>query len=361
MPRSASRVLMNIIPGTLRPILLGLAAALLATFAAAQPAPPAGPSPTHANIAYAPADPTGSKGHLLDLYVPAGAKGPVPVVIYTAGSAWFGDTGKDWAGWLVPELGKAGFAVAGVSIRSSAQTQFPGQLHDIKAAIRWLRVHGAHYGIDGRRIAIIGDSSGGWTSAMAAMTGDVPELEGTIGETGVSSAVQAAVAFYPPTRLTEMDAWALKPCTPGLGVMRAGMGGGFCHDDADSPESRLIGCAIQTCRDKTLLADPTRYISAADPPIMILHGESDPLVPHAQGELLYQALNKACHDAVFISLPLAGHGPAPRFLTDDALGAGASLRSTAAKDCKVNPPVLAQPEFATLIAFLHDAFGRITP
>ena len=343
-------------------ILFGLLYLALPAFLAAQPAPlPSGPTPSEANIAYAPADPAGSKGHLLDLYLPASAKSLVPVVIYTAGSAWFADTGKDPAGWIVAPLNQAGFAVAGVSVRSSAQAQFPAQLHDIKAAIRWLRMHGAQHGIDGSRIAIIGDSSGGWTSAMAAVTGDVPELEGTIGETGVSSAVQAAIAFYPPTRLTEMDTWALKPCTPGLGVMRAGLGGGFCHDDADSPESRLIGCAIQTCKDKTLLADPTRYISAKDPPIMILHGESDPLVPHAQGELLYQALNKACHDAVFISLPLAGHGPAPAFLTDDKVRDGATLRTTAAAGCKVSPPVLAKPGFGTVVAFLTSAFDRAAP
>jgi acetyl esterase/lipase len=335
--------------------------------ASSQPfTPPPGPKPTHADLAYAPSGPADGKGHLLDLHIPADARKPVPVVIYTAGSAWMADTGKDWAGWLVAPLQRAGFAVAGVSIRSSAQTRFPGQLHDIKAAIRWLRVHGARFGIDGSRIAIIGDSSGGWTAAMAAVTGDAPELEGSLGATGVSSAVQAAVAFYPPTRLTEMDIWALKPCTPGLGVMRAGMGGGFCHDDADSPESRLIGCAIQTCREKTLLADPTRYISAKDPPIMILHGESDPLVPHAQGELLYQALNKACHDAVFISLPLAGHGPAPMFLTDDTARSGATTRSTASPatasaECKVSPPALAQPGFDTVIAFLTKAFNRGAP
>jgi len=320
--------------------------------------PPPGPPPTHANIPYASAEPANGKGHLLDLYLPAAAPKPVPVVIWTGGSAWMLDNGKDFAGWIAPRLTKAGFAVAGVSVRSSFQTVFPGQLHDIKAAIRWLRANGAKYGIDGTRIAVMGDSSGGWAAAMAAVTGDVPELEGTIGTTGVSSAVQAAVAFYPPTRLTEMDAWAAKPCTPGLGVMAAGMGGGFCHDDADSPESRLIGCAIQSCKDKALLADPTRYISAADPPIMIFHGESDPLVPHAQGELLYQALNKACHEAVFVSLPRAGHGPAPAFLEDDRLRAGATIRSTSRDKCAVSTPDLYTPDMNGLIHFLQRAFDQ---
>jgi len=341
---------------------LGCLLMLVPALAAAQSAPPPfaappGPRPSYASIAYAPADPADSKGHLLDLYLPADAKGPVPVVIWTGGSAWMMDNGKDFAGWLVAPLNRAGFAVAGVSVRSSAQTIFPGQLYDSKAAVRWLRANATRYGLDAGRIAIMGDSSGGWVAAMTAVTGDVPELEGTIGTTGVSSAVQAAIAFYPPTRVTQMDAWALKPCTPGLGVMRAGMNGGFCHDDASSPESRLIGCAIQSCPDKALRADPTRYISAEDPPIMILHGESDPLVPHAQGELLYQALNKACHDAVFVSLPRAAHGPAPRFLTNPALQAGATVRSTARKGCVTKSPDLATPDMAMVLDFLRDTLS----
>ena len=64
-----------------------------------------------------------------------------------------------------------------------------------------------------------------------------------------------------------------------------------------------MGCAIQTCPDKVQAANPLRYVTAADPPMMILHGGSDPLVPHNQGEQLYMALNKACLESVFISLP----------------------------------------------------------
>ena len=105
-----------------------------------------------------------------------------------------------------------------------------------------------------------------------------------------------------------------------------------------SPESRLVGCAIQTCPDKVQAANPLRYVTAADPPMMILHGGSDPLVPHNQGEQLYMALNKACLDAVFISLPKAGHGPWNGFLTDDAIREAATMRSTSAAGCTVANP-----------------------
>jgi len=102
------------------------------------------------------------------------------------------DTGKRGAGALALRLNSAGYAVAGVSIRSSSQVRFPGQLHDIKAAVRWLRTNAARYNFDADQIAIMGDSSGGWTAAMAAVTGDAPEMEGSVGTTGVSSKVQAA-------------------------------------------------------------------------------------------------------------------------------------------------------------------------
>jgi len=101
--------------------LLAFALLLIATPAMAQmppPGPPPGPPPTQANIAYAPAEPAGSQGHLLDLYLPQNIKAPVPVVIWTGGSAWMADNGKITAGWLVPALNRAGYAVAGVSIRS---------------------------------------------------------------------------------------------------------------------------------------------------------------------------------------------------------------------------------------------------
>src|ERR1035441_10398255 len=102
---------------------------------------------TYANIDYASPEPASSNGHKLDLYIPAGAAQPLPVMIWTAGSAWSADTGKNGAGIVASQLNPAGYAVAGVSIRSSAQAKFPGQVHDIKAAIRWLRADAAKYSL----------------------------------------------------------------------------------------------------------------------------------------------------------------------------------------------------------------------
>jgi acetyl esterase/lipase len=333
--------------------LLAVAGAPFTGFAQRQATQPNAPSPTVADIDYAPPEPATSKGHKLDLYIPVGARTPMPVVIWTAGSAWMSDMGKSRADVIAAQLLPLGYVVAGVSIRSSSQAKFPAQLHDIKAAIRWLRANAAKYQLDPDHIGLIGDSSGGWTTVMAALTGDSPELEGSIGVTQGSSRIQAAIAFYPPTDFLSMDAWAPRKCgSASRGAVGApNVNAGFCHDDQGSPESRLVGCAIQTCPEKVHAADPTRYITAGDPPVMIFHGDSDPLVPHNQGERLYMALNKACASAVFISLPKAGHGPVTGFLTDDALREAATTRSTSADGCTVTNPVPYRPTWKTVTDF----------
>jgi acetyl esterase/lipase len=311
---------------------------------------PQGPPPTQADIEYAPAEPSTSSGHTLDIYMPANTSRPVPVAIWTGGSAWLADTGKRLAGGVAVQLNPAGYAVAGVSIRSSSQVKFPGQLHDIKAAIRFLRANATRYGLDPDHIAIIGDSSGGWTSAIAALTGDAPEVEGAVGTTGVSSAVQAAVAFYPPTNFLEMDRYMVRKCE-----------GAGCHDSEQSPESRLVGCAIQTCPEKVRAATPMTYITPADPPLLILHGNSDQLVPHNQGEQLYMALNKACKDAIFISVPKAPHGNWNGFLTNDALREAATMRSTSSAGCQVVNPTPYTPSWKTVTDFLDKYMKVIQP
>ncbi len=294
-------------------------------------------TPTHANLSYASSDP----GHLLDLYLPASPT-PLPLVIWTGGSAWRATNGKLRAPLIASQLNPAGYAVAGVSIRSTAQVKFPGQLHDIKAAIRWLRANASRYNIDPNRIAILGDSSGGWTSAMAALTANHPQLEGSLGNATQSSAVQAAIAFYPPTNFLDMDRWALKPCAAK-----------DCHDGPHSPESDLVGCPIQTCPEKVRAANPVTYVTASAPPLLILHGGSDPLVPHHQGEQLYMALNKVCATATFISLPKAGHGPVAQFLTNDSLREAATRRSTTSQNCAISNPTPYHPSWQTLLDFLQ--------
>lgn len=321
------------------------------------PRPPArlpGPLPTHADKVYVAGVPA-TDPRKLDLYLPPSDGKAHPVVIFTHGSAWLANNGRDDAQVLAEVLNPLGYAVAGVAVRTSAQARFPGQVFDIKAAVRWLRAHAREYALDGARVGIVGESSGGWTAAMAALTGDFGPFEGRLGNPKESSRVQAAIAYYPPTDFTQMDAWALEPCRP---QAKTPWERAFCHSAAMSPEARLLGCAPVACPDKAQFANPVRFISPDDPPLMVIHGAADAIVPHAQGEMLYHALARACRTATFVNLPVAGHGPWHGMLTDPKLTYGATIQQTTPADCGATAPVPVAMGWPVLIEFLNAHLKR---
>lgn len=240
----------------------------------------------------------------LDLYQPERLDAPAPLVIWSAGSGWLRDNGRGSARLIAQEFTGWGYAVAGVSVRSSAQATFPGQLHDIKAAIRWLRSHAGELHLDAGRFACMGDSSGGWVAVMAALTAGLPACEGEEGVTGVDSGVRAAVAFYPPTQFLVMD----EQMTPeALASFNEAFGLTDGHNDPLSPESRLIGGPIGHHPDAVLAASPITYATRSDMPVLLVHGQADGLVPHDQSLLLYRALRANGATATFFSIPKVGH------------------------------------------------------
>lgn len=181
----------------------------------------------------------------------------------------------------------------GVSVgyRLSGEAIWPAQIHDCKAAIRWLRAHAKQYNLDPDKIGVTGTSAGGHLVAMLGTAGDVPELEGDIGDHRTErSGVTCVVDQYGPTDLLAM-------------------GGG--HDRANSPESKLVGGALQEHKQAARQASPISYVSRDDPPFLFLHGTKDPAVPFQQSELLHQALRKAGVASVLAPVEGAGHGGFP--------------------------------------------------
>ena len=241
-------------------------------------------------------------GHRLDIFLPDSGDGPFPIIVCVAGSAWFGNNTKNRAYQIGQSLRQKGFAIVATNHRSSREAEFPAQINDIKAVIRFLRAVASEYQLDTRFIGITGDSSGGHLSAMMGTSGNTDSytigntslsIEGSLGiYHGFSSSVDAVVDWYGPSDFQSMDS----------------CGSSFSHNAIESPESILVGGPIQENSEMCALANPVTYIDNNDPPFLILHGDADPLVPHCQSIILHRALKSKGVQSELIIVPDGGHG-----------------------------------------------------
>jgi len=248
--------------------------------------------PQYADVAYA----TASATQKLDVYLPQG-NGPFPLIIAIhAGGFMVGDK-KQVDG--VDQLLAQGYAVASINYRLSAEAKAPAQIQDAKAAVRFLRAHAQEYKLNTQKFGAWGASAGGNLVAMLGTSCGVAALEGAdLGNADQSSCVQAVVDWFGPTDFLQMDQQFTGTSCP------------VNHNDASSPESQLIGAAIQTKPELAKAANPITYVSAKAPPFFIQHGTADCNVPPQQSQLLADALKSAIGaDKVTLTfLQGAGHG-----------------------------------------------------
>jgi acetyl esterase/lipase len=217
----------------------------------------------------------------LDVWMPAGDEA-APVVIWIHGGGFmFGDRR------VLPEtfrpnqvfdaLLDAGLAVASIDYRHALEAPFPAQLQDAKAAVRYLRAHADALGIDTARMGVMGESAGGHIAALVGLTSHRPDLEGSHGVVGPSSAVDVVVDWYGPADLTTMPRMTPPP-----------------HIAAKLPPELLLPPEDQLTRglEGAALADasPITHVTPEAPPFLLVHGTSDWLVPYAQSEQLHAAL-----------------------------------------------------------------------
>src|SRR5205085_12369694 len=139
---------------------------------------------------------------LLDLYVPEKVQKPLPLLIWIHGGAWMSGS-KDSPSPALQFTAK-GYAVAQVGYRLSQDAKFPAQIHDCKAAVRWLRANAQKYNLDPNKFAAWGASAGGHLVALLGTTGAAAELEGHVSDLKESSRVQAVVDWCGPTDFLEM-------------------------------------------------------------------------------------------------------------------------------------------------------------
>jgi acetyl esterase/lipase len=218
------------------------------------------------------------------------------LILVVHGGGWSANDKNNHANvaWVVPILLKGGYAVASVNHRFSQQAVFPAQIHDVKAALRFLRARASEYGLDPGRVGAWGASSGGHLVALLGTSAGVPDMDGSLGPVHPNVRVRAVIDWYGPTDFMQSDAHRLPD--------------GARAAPADSAQSRLIGVQIETAPERTQAANPIRYISADDPPFLIVHGDQDRTVPHHQSELLRDALRARGVSVEMRTVLGGGHG-----------------------------------------------------
>lgn len=242
---------------------------------------------------------------LLDLMTPdPRPEGRLPALVWIHGGGWeTGDKRGAYSEVFGPMLARAGFVFATVNYRLSDQAIFPAQLHDVKAAVRWIRAHADSLGIDPERIGVWGHSAGGHLAALVGTTGDRPELEGASGSAGVSSRVQAAMPLSPASDFRILP-------------------GGWTSVEPRRATEKLVGGPLEQRAELVRMASPMTYIRPGMPPFLIVHGAADGVVPMEQAIALYDALGENGCEVSIDVLPGADHwfaSPIRGVTTADAL------------------------------------------
>ena len=223
----------------------------------------------------------GHERNRLDLYLPEKAARPLPVILWVHGGGW---SKGDKTNGPAFRFATKGYAVASMNYRFSQHATFPAQIHDCKAAVRWLRGNATKYGLDADHIGAWGSSAGGHLVALLGTTAGVKELEGPGGNEDQSSRVQAVVDWYGPTD--------------------------FLTVGAKDTRSKLLGADPQQNKEKARKASPVTYASKDAAPFLVMHGDEDKTVPIAQSESFAEALKKAGAEVTFVVIKGGKHGGA---------------------------------------------------
>jgi acetyl esterase/lipase len=223
-----------------------------------------------------------------DLYLPKNkGQGPSTLIFWLHGGAWM-LSNKDWDN--VKYLVKQGYALASVDYRLSGDAIFPAQIHDCNAALEFILAHADSYGIDAKHFVIGGASAGGHLALLLGLARNEKAF-------GANPSLKpfAVLDFFGPTDLTTI----LDEVGPGHG-----------HQVLEDAQQRLFGGSSTNQSEMSRTASPINYVSQGNPPVLILHGDKDDLVPYSQSQRLHARLDQLGVSNVFITVQGAGHdGP----------------------------------------------------
>lgn len=222
----------------------------------------------------------------LDLARPKTGTGPFPAVICIHGGGFRAGSRQGYDGLCI-KLAERGYVAVTVSYRLAPKYQFPAAIHDVKAAVRWLRAHARDYHIDPNRIGVTGGSAGGHLAQFLAVTGDVKRSEGEGGNPEQSSRVSCVVNVYGPSDFTK---------SYGKSV------------DAAQVLPLWLGGDLEKERAKHVLASPLYWVTPDAAPTLCIHGTDDKYVAHEQAVWIVDRLKAAGVEAELLTLQGAGHG-----------------------------------------------------
>ena len=226
----------------------------------------------------------------MDIVAPKEREGHarLPLIIWICGGGFRCVSRSTWMPQIM-EFAKRGYVVASIEYRTANDATLPDAYADVKSAIRYLKAHAAHYCIDPKRIAVMGESGGGTLASFAGTTGGLPAFEkGDFTE--FDSRVNAVVDFYGIADFNHNPVLVDGRDVPPFLVEDAL---GLNYSEADAARASAIN-----------------YISPDTPPFLIFHGNRDNRVPFEQSERLYRALTQAGVRADFYEVDGGGHGDA---------------------------------------------------
>lgn len=233
------------------------------------------------NISFPTAD---GGSELLDLYRPSGPPpaGGWPVIMAIHGGGWFHYSKGPYGRRIASAFVSRGFAVVapGYLLSRRVSPTWPINLEDVQSAVRWTSTQGVSLGLDPKRIVAMGESAGGHLAEMLG-TGSTATLD-----SGVSDRVSAVVSFSGPADLASL--FRQSP-------------------QAGARESRFLGGPPNAVPDAYKAASPVDQVRSGDPPMLLIHGQADPLVPASQSREMYSALLAAGVPSRLILLPGAAH------------------------------------------------------
>lgn len=236
---------------------------------------------------------------LLDVHYPGKSNGLG--VIFIAGSGWNAALGyaalplkeSPQVDMYVPSLLQAGYTVFTLTHRATPTFRYPAPLEDVQRAVRFIRHNAARFAIDPARLGGMGGSSGAHLVSLLATLDGAGEASDPDPVNRQGAKLQCAVARAAPTDLTQMNATVGGPLVILLLGARV--------DDATPKNSIEYKTAWA--------ASPVNYVSADDPPTLLIHGDADRTVPFHQSELLEAALKKVNVPVKLIRIEGADHGP----------------------------------------------------